>query len=67
MGWTCGFFAIALAVIAYRSDDPQLRPWLFGFAAFNALAVLLMWAEGSPYLFQSAPVDPDDVQPAWRR
>lgn len=68
MGILCALYAAGLALWAWRTQEPRLRPWLIGFALLNLLALGQMAAQRSPYLFHLMDADPDEPpEPAWRR
>jgi hypothetical protein len=67
VGIVLAAYAIGLALWAWRTDDPQMRPWLIAFAVLNLAGLAVMAAEDSPFLFRLMDADDEPPEPAWRR
>lgn len=67
MGGVVLFFGVACALVAWRTDDRDLRIGMLIGAALNLIAFAHMLATGFDFTWQLLPPDDGPLEPAWRR
>jgi hypothetical protein len=67
MGAVMLFFGVCLSVLAWRTEDRDMRIGFLIGAALNFVAVGHMLATGHEFMWQLLPPDDEPPEPAWRR